>query len=109
MVRIEAEEVELVPTDKSYKVYVNVLAGSKFTREFRDCPRESRCSSPEQCTHWKTEEITDSKFYFQHFSPKQRERFIELHNQKKLKLGEPGYFYTTPFFARIDTVKEPTT
>ena len=38
------------------------------------------------------------KFYFQHLSPEQQNKFIELYNAKKMKLGYPGHFYSRPFF-----------
>lgn len=73
MARIEAGDVELGPTDKSYKIYVRDIldAGLGF-----------------------------AKFYFQHFSPEQQVRFIELFNAGKLHIGTPGYFYRLPFFCR---------
>lgn len=45
------------------------------------------------------------KFYFQHLSPEQRETFIELYNDKTMKLGYPGHFYTRPFFAASEAAK----
>jgi hypothetical protein len=60
---------EIGPTDKSYKVYV-------------DLPR------------------ANAKFYFQHLSPSEQERFIALVNEKKIKFGYPGHLYTMPFFCR---------
>lgn len=62
MRRIEAGD-EVVPTDKSYKIYLG-----------------------------------NDKGYFQHLSEAQMDRFIELLNQRKIKIGHPGYFYTRPFF-----------
>jgi len=44
-----------------------------------------------------------TKFYFQHLSEDQKNRFVELLNQKRLKLNVPGHFYVLPFFC----VKEP--
>lgn len=41
-----------------------------------------------------------AKFYFQHLSPEQVDRFIELHNSQVMKIGYPGHFYTRPFFAQ---------
>lgn len=38
------------------------------------------------------------KFYFQHLSDDEMNRFIDLHNARKLKLAYPGYFYVRPFF-----------
>lgn len=63
------EGVKLTPTDKNYKVYVDVQVQGA------------------------------GKFYFQHLSDEGRTKFIELHNAKKLNIGVPGYFYTPPFFA----------
>lgn len=57
--------VEIGPTDKTYKIY---LEGS-----YR-------------------------KFYFQHFSQGEKQRFIDLLNEKKIILGYPGYFYVKPYF-----------
>lgn len=41
------------------------------------------------------------KFYFQHLSQDERQRFVDLFNASKLTIGYPGRFYTTPFFMRI--------
>ena len=74
MERLEAGTVELGPTDKNYKVYVTNAGGESLK--------------------------SVGKFYFQHFSTEQCQRFIELLNEKKLKIGEPGHFYRLPFFIR---------
>lgn len=97
MRRLEARDVTLVPTDKSYKVYVE---GPGFTQTFRDCPRDAICKGPEECTHWATRAVGGTKFYFQHLSPEQQVRFIELYNSRCLRIGVPGYFYQLPFFCR---------
>jgi hypothetical protein len=39
-----------------------------------------------------------AKFYFQHLSEEQMQEFIDLLNQKKMNIAEPGYFYSRPFF-----------
>lgn len=77
MRRLEAGDVSLVPTDKSYKVYV-------------DGPG-----------------LNHQKFYFQHLSPEQQTRFIELYNAHKLRLGVPGYFYQLPYFCSRVAPKPP--
>lgn len=41
------------------------------------------------------------KFYFQHFGDGHREKFIALHNETKLRLAHPGYFYVTPYFCLV--------
>lgn len=63
----------ITPTDKNYKVYVDLI-----DHQVRGA----------------------GKFYFQHLDQDQQTRFIELLNQRKIKIGFPGYFYVTPFFAR---------
>lgn len=40
----------------------------------------------------------NDKAYFQHLTEDQMRRFIDLLNDKKLKIGHPGYFYTRPYF-----------
>ena len=64
------EGMELVPTDKSYKVYVR--PGNR----------------PQQ------------KFYFQHPSLAERRIFIGLLNGGTLCFASPGGFYVLPFFAQ---------
>jgi hypothetical protein len=98
MERIEAGTVQLGPTDKSYKVYVHNAGGEAFKQTYRDCPADSERHMPEECTHWVTREMQQTKFYFQHFSEEQKMRFIELLNERKLTLGYPGRFYVLPFF-----------
>lgn len=71
MARLEAGDVELTPTDKNYKVYADG-AGLRG----------------------------HSKFYFQHLNEEQKQRFIELYNERKLKMAYPGHFYVLPFFCR---------
>jgi hypothetical protein len=86
---------EIVPTDKNYKAYVR---GPGLRQTFRDCPRDTTCRGPEDCTHWTTRDVSESKFYFQHFDAADRARFIELHNSKRMKIGFPGHFYARPYF-----------
>ena len=93
MARVEAGDVELVPTDKNYKVYVHNKGGEKF--KFSHSGRMDDLAGKWSCT---TEERNETKFYFQHLSEPQMKRFVELLNEKKLNIGEPGYFYRRPFF-----------
>lgn len=101
MARLEAGDVELVPTDKSYKAYVKNLGGAAFRQTYRDCPPGSPPHMPDQCDHWTTREIDQQKFYFQHLSADQRGRLIDLVNAGKIKFGYPGYFYVLPYFVRL--------
>lgn len=73
MARIEAGTVQLGPTDKRYKIYVENEGGDPI----------------------------GTKFYFQHFSEDQRRRFVDLHNERRLHIGHPGHFYVLPFFMGV--------
>lgn len=101
MDRIEAGTVEIGPTDKSYKIYVNNSGGEPFIQQYRSCPDDAKCTGPDDCAHWTERKIERTKFYFQHMSPQQQVRFIELLNQGRIKLGYPGHFCVLPYFARI--------
>jgi hypothetical protein len=76
MDRLEAGTIELGPTDKNYKVYVENAGGEPFNVH----------GAP--------------KFYFPHLSKAQRQRFVEMLNEKKIKIGAPGHFYVLPFFVK---------
>lgn len=124
---------EIGPTDKSYKVYVEmanpdpdamrVVAGSSGDENpgYGDYCKRERDLTPEEADlahrcgwgtlrdlatsdHWicfgPSGPVKHGKFYFQHLDDAGKDRFIELHNAKKIKIGYPGHFYTPPFFAR---------
>lgn len=97
MERIEAGTVILVPSDKNYKVYVRPESGSPAFRQTFRGEGDPGGGDPTKWV-WTTREVTETKFYFQHLSTPARRRFVELLNQKKLKLDYPGYFYRLPFF-----------
>ncbi len=103
MARLEAGDVKLGPTDKGYKVYVDNDGGAPFLRSVRRCPRDAQCTGPKDCVHWTTEVDTHAKFYFYHLSVEQMKRFVELSNEGRLKLDDPGHFYVRPFFMRPAT------
>lgn len=71
MAELEAGEVTLGPTDKSYKAYLTYDQADRH-----------------------------GKVYFQHFSEAQMIRFVELYNAKTLKIGYPNHFYVLPFFMK---------
>lgn len=131
MARVQAGDVTLGPTDKSYKVYVLNAGGQPFKRAHRIDSIEERMKaaaknmklpldvraalSPDvlddvekyeagepldKMRNWKwvTEDRQEGKFYFQHLTVDQQKRFVDLLNEKKIKFGEPGYFYVRPFF-----------
>lgn len=62
------ERHELIPTDKSYKVYVTA---GKYSHH---------------------------KFYFEHLTEAQQNKLVALLNSKVLKFAAPGHFYTLPYF-----------
>lgn len=62
---------EIIPTDKNYKAYAR---------------------RPDKL---------DGTFYYQHLSRSQMNRFIELYNSGKMKVGFPGHFYRMPFFMKV--------
>lgn len=41
------------------------------------------------------------KFYFQHLDEAGKARFMQLHNDRVMKIGVPHHFYVTPFFCAI--------
>lgn len=97
MARLEAGTVILGPTDKSYKVYLTNAGGAPFKQSARRCPKDATCKGPGDCTHYETRETDSAKFYFQHLSEAQMRRFVELLNERKLKI-DGGGFYVRPFF-----------
>lgn len=127
--RIEAGEFQLGPTDKNYKVYVDVIAGEDVLRQVtvgKDSWAEYQKSDDDPTKrafgmrdYVKVEQHptrpndlivtevmkTHNKFYFHHFlnddGTQNKEmcvKFIELYNDKKMKIGDPGHFYVSPFF-----------
>lgn len=99
MGRIEAGDVILTPTDKPYKVYVTNAGGEPFMRSSRTDDGSSGLDQSKWV--WETRENPMPKFYFQHLSQGQQRIFIELFNEKKLKLDYPGHFYKVPYFIEI--------
>ena len=98
MDRLARGDVELGPTDKNYKVYLHNKGGEPFQQTYRDCPEGSKCTGPDDCTHWVTCERRQAKFYFQHFSKEQMHRFVDMMNAQSLHIGMPAHFYVLPFF-----------
>lgn len=142
MAYLEKPGTRLTPTDKNYKVYIDVASDepgqmrrvSSTTRRPGE-PRpdggewltweeaverhpELRAAYEEHLDYianhtapshpWRTDthwiqvaprgDRRGSKFYFEHLSDEQKQRFVELLNAGKLNLREPGHFYRLPFF-----------
>lgn len=112
---------ELGPTDKDYKVYVDLIEPNpeeltvKGTSNAKECPGPSwvradaaaleKAGFSSKHTTWMLYEPRGprkfGKFYFQHFTLDDRRRFIQLLNAKAIKIGYPGHFYRLPFFMRL--------
>ena len=107
MSRVEAGDVTLTPTDKNYKVYIENDGGESFKQTYRDCPQGTPPHMPDECSHWVTQLRNGAKFYFQHLTDEQKQRFVNLYNQSKIKLDYPGYFYRMPFFMKVADSVEP--
>jgi len=101
MRRLEAGDVALTPTDKTYKLYVENQGGAQFKQTYRT---DHDQSGDQTKWEWTTREVSQAKFYFQHLDEGQMARFVELFNQRKLKLKYPGYFYATPYFMSLGPV-----
>lgn len=124
MEHIEAGTATIDPTDKNYKIYVhtaNPRVGKRrivsfanhkpdgdgwfqLTEELLAQYRAEGACHPSSgmvgdYVQFSNEPATtQSKFYFQHLSSDQQKRFVELLNEKKIKLNTPGFFYRLPFF-----------
>lgn len=112
---------EIGPTDKSYKVYVdlpNPIAGQVgcFSSTTHETPGYFLLTEEKaKEIVWDREgaaayyigryvklsphaQVSHKKFYFQHLNVEQQQRFIDLLNEKKINIGYPGRFYAKPFF-----------
>lgn len=108
---------EVEPTDKNYKLYV-LLPNPEEGKLVEMGSRSGPTVDP-RTGEWGIDNPTDdeiisgrydrpimgvaeatkrAKFYFQHFDVDEKKRFVELLNQKKMKVGFPGHFYQLPFF-----------
>lgn len=90
---VEAGTIEFGPTDKGYKAYLSgaLVDPSGYFHGYdgdgTHLPGE-RHQLPNRTT----------KFYFQHWTREQHQRFIELLNAGRVRFGYPGYFYRRPYF-----------
>ncbi len=119
-----AAGAKLVPTDKNYKVYIDLLEehpdqlrwsggsngqdapGRGWKRPF-ELTSEERAACEGDRVDLATYTwvyikprgpIRHAKFYFQHLDEAGKRRFIELLNNKALNVDTPGHFYVLPFF-----------
>ena len=100
LARLEAGDIELGATDKSYKVYVKNAGGASFKQTSRDDKQPFYAGHLHPAHNWTTRETNHAKFYFQHLSESQMTRFIELLNEKRIKFEGGFGFYVRPFFIK---------
>lgn len=109
------------PTDKSYKVYISdyphpdpdglrpvTIYSSKppNTEGLIEVTEKNNHEHPEyRLGSWikmgENGPHVRAKFYFQHLSPRQKAEFVQLFNEKKIKIGVPGHFYVLPYFFQV--------
>lgn len=119
----------VTPTDKNYKIYIDVphpdagkpciLSSANFEQKgegWVQITPENRSTLPLDeyqrknypDGHWVQLQprgpLDRVKFYFQHLSEEEMQRFIDLYNARKIKLDHPGHFYVKPFFMTVATV-----
>lgn len=80
------------PTDKTYKAYLPLT----LDRPRSDVDPEAPLSVAFFGGR--------AKFYYQHFTEEQMQRFVDLYDDNTMRLGRPGYFYRMPFFMAADRI-----
>jgi hypothetical protein len=115
------------PTDKAYKAYLAepltdeqvaqrrtdwMAAG--FVQRMRDAACTDHAKNVEAVIEREWQQMPASqghgqvlaKFYYQHLSVDQQQRFVELINDGGMRIGTPGYFYALPFFVHMSKAAE---
>ena len=112
---------EVGPTDKNYKAYLcKPLTASEEAQQKADWIQHDAVAravrevgerdgkAPEQIAadldeQWgklpRFSRGPEAKFYYPHLSAEQRDEFITLHNEGRMKISYPGHLYVLPFFA----------
>lgn len=107
------------PTDKSYKLYIDVVnpvAGQRVEVGRSSGPTRDRATGTFNVENPTITEVQtgrydraimgeapaflQQKLYFQHFDAEQQQKFIDLVNSRRINFGLPGHLYTMPFFCR---------
>lgn len=99
MARLEAGDILLGVTTKTYKVYVRNNGGAPFLGSHR--VDEAHTADQSQWK-WTTVEREQSKFYFQHLTGDQQKRFVELLNANRIKFDGGYRFNPLPYFVARD-------
>lgn len=114
---------QLGPTDKSYKVYVDLVEPNPDEERvfsvanhkpdgdgWQEVTEESRQTIERDGWTFRPGDwfrtgrrgpTIHGKFYFQHLDDAEAQRFVDLYNAKKMNIGYPGHFYRLPFFMRL--------
>lgn len=112
---------EVGPTDKNYKAYLRQpltteeeaqqkadwIRRDAVAKAVREAAKQAGKSAEEiaaaldeqwgRYAHFS--HGPEAKFYYQHLSVEQRDEFIALYNERRMKVGYPGHLYVLPFFA----------
>jgi hypothetical protein len=114
MAMAEAGTIQWGPTDKGYKAYLSLAptdedetiakenakkfgVGELIFKDKGEVAFEEWWQK-ERSLHVRGKDM--GKFYFQHLTDAQKDRFLVLLNERKLKIGYPGHFYRLPYFIR---------
>jgi hypothetical protein len=116
---IEAGTAVLGATDKNYKLYVDLPNPKEGQPRISASTNEKTAPGPEWLpadaeakAKWGLSDGTTfyvvrpdgpmwhAKFYFQHLSDDQKQRFVDLHNARRLKFHAGDGFYVLPFFMK---------
>jgi hypothetical protein len=110
---------EVVPTDKNYKIYFDqpdARSGQRVEIGGESGPAYNDAGKPNKPDLTMAEKLSgrydrklygtaaatrQNKFYFQHLSRDEMQRFIDLYNNKTMKVGTPGHFYVRPYFMKL--------
>lgn len=123
---IEDGAAELGATDKNYKLYATlpydrpdelvISASTNASMTEDEAARGGWLKADAEARgRWRLSEFTSfyrlrphgsrrhTKVYFQHFSEAQMRRFVELHNQKRLRFAPGDGLYVWPYFMQRAT------
>lgn len=113
------------PTDKAYKAYLaeplteaqvaerrGQWMAQPFVAAVREAARRQNAADVDATVEKEWEQYPAArghgqvlaKFYYQHLDDGQQQRFVDLVNDRTMKIGEPGYFYVPPFFTQFRDV-----
>ena len=105
MAAVRDRRVVVGPTDKNYKVYVelaptefDIARARKTYADLYGCDPHDAMVEKRIAQGVTGPPFGSRKFYFQHLSVEQRTEFVDLMNARTMLIGVPGHFYRLPFF-----------